>query len=296
MKKKWLIVFGFVISLFSVHAGDKAIAEEVMSRILIVKTLTEDAKVLKSLKKNPSLLASYKKNIKESNSYLKEVVEKFWDINATKLYKTGDEIEQLQQLEKDKKKKDRQKYVVLYLRFFSERFQTREESAEKTDLFYTGDASYLHLDFWEGESILYTSSPRVIPTKSDFVFMVRNLYHQVIGMEFNKDLTELCKENGPQVRDKILLLTEKQAEELKEKDLTKAYKYQYKIVDLKTIDQAIVSSDSKYVCVISADQSDTVVLKYLYLTGSGKIAGYFTDVNRPPLTKKDFKEMCKYCD
>lgn len=276
-------------------AGDKGIVEELKKRTLIIQLLTEDAKVVRKHEKDLAFLAKYRKNIKESNEYLKYAVEKYWKYSNKKLYKTKAQIEQLKEVEGEKKKRDRKNYVVLSINFFSERYKTREESAPSTNERYTGDATYLFLRFWEGQEILYTSFPHVIPTKGDFVYALRTIYHQVVGMEYGKDLTDLCKENGPQVRDKVLLLTETQVSEIRTKDIIKAYKYPYKVVSEKEIEKAVVTADPKFAVIISADQSDTVVMKNLILTGSGKMAGYFVDVKRPPFSKKDLKELMKFC-
>ena len=294
--RQLVALFVMLITSSSLFAGQKSIALELKNRTLIVQKLVEKPEVVKYLKKKkPELLTVYSKNIQESNTLLRKSVGKYWKFNTTVIYKTKEEIAAMKVLESKKKKKERKNYAVMSLEFFSEKYKTREESAVITDVRYNnGDASYLFVRFWEGEEIVYMSSPRLIPHEADFVFMVRYLNHNVTGMEFNKDQTDLCKENGPQVRDKVLLVTQNQISKLKEKDLIKLYRYPYKVVDQSVIDKAIVSADPKYVCIISTDQSDTVVIKWLVLTGSGKLAGYHTDVKRPQLSKKDFKELGKF--
>lgn len=113
-------------------------------------------------------------------------------------------------------------------------------------------------------------------------------------MQFGKDITALCEENGPQVRGKTLLVTAFQVAELKEKDLLKIYPYPYKIVEQSEIDQAILSSNQKYAVIVETDQSDTMVMKTIILTGTGQFAGYVTSILRKPFSKKEFKQLVKY--
>ena len=121
------------------------------------------------------------------------------------------------------------------------------------------------------------------------------LSNQVKGMEFGKNITDLCKENGPQVRNKTMLVTAFQISKLKVKDLKKVYPYPYKVVAQSEIDKAILTSDPKYAVIVETDQSDTVVLKTMILTATGQFAGYITSIKRTPLTKKDLKDLVKYC-
>jgi hypothetical protein len=286
-----LIVFAVNVAC----AGDTQIVKILKSRTLIVKKMSEDPNVVRKLKKDFPKLAVYRKNIKESNALLKKTVASHWKHHSVPIFKTANEIETMKEEEKEKKKKLRKAYTVLSMDFFSENHATREASAVKTDKMYTGDALYLYLRFWEGDEIVYTSIPHVIPTASDMVYAVRYLSNQVKGMEFGKNITDLCEENGPQVRTKTLLVTAFQVSELKEKDLLKVYPYQYKVVKQSVIDKAILTSDPKYAVIVETDQSDTVVLKTMILTATGQFAGYITSIKRTPLTKKDLKNLVKYC-
>jgi len=279
----------------AVVAGEDKIVEELKARTLIVKKLKEDPKVVKKLKKDLGKLAAYRKNIKESNELLKKTVGRYWKHHSTPIYKTTAEIQLMKEVEKKKKKKLRKSYAVLSMDFFSEKHETREVSAVQTNQRYTGDALYLYVRFWDGVEVVYTSIPHVIPTESDLVYAVRYLSNQIEGMKFNKNITDLCEENGPQVRTKTLLVTSFQISELKEKDLLKIYPYPYKVVSQDTIDKAILTSDPKYACIVETDQSDTVVLKTMILTATGQFAGYITSIKRTPLTKKDLKNLVKYC-
>lgn len=293
------LVLSSIMMLFVVHsavAGDKQIANELKYRNLIVKKLTEDPKIVKRLqKKDPSGLTEYRKNIKESNALLKNAVSKYWKHHSSPLYKTAGEIEQMKQVEGDKKKKLRKSYAILSMDFYSEDHATREDAAVLTDVKYTGDATYLWLRFWEGEEIIYTSIPHVIPKAVDLVYSVRYLSNQIEGMQYGKNITDLCVENGPQVRTKTLLVTAFQISKLKEKDLLKIYPYPYKVVTQSVIDEAILNSDPKYAVIVESDQSDTVVLKTMILTATGQFAGYITSILRTPLTKKDLKQLVKFC-
>jgi hypothetical protein len=293
MRKLLMIAALFIV--FQVNAGDDKIVQELKSRTLIVKVLTEKPKVVKKLKKDASKLTAYRKNIKASNALLKDAVAKYWKHHETALYKTSAEIETMKQVEKKKKKKLRRAFVVISMDFFSEKYSTREASAELTDKQYTGDASYLYLRFWENIDIVYTSIPHIIPTEADLVYTLRYLSNQVEGMKYGKDITALCEENGPQIRAKILLVTAFQVSKLKEKNLLKIYPYPYKIVSQATITTAILTSDPKYACIVETDQSDTVVLKTMILTGTGQFAGYITSIKRSPLAKKELKDLVKYC-
>jgi len=292
------LILTSILMLFVVQAtfaGDKQIARELKARTLIVKQISENPKVVKKLEKDPSKLATYRKNIKESNALLKKNVQKHWKHHTSPLYKTAAEIEVMKAQEKEKKKKLRIAYTILSMDFFSEKHATREASAVKTNEHYTGDALYLYLRFWDGVEIIYTSIPHVIPKDVDLVYAVRYLSNQVKGMEFDKNITDLCAENGPQVRTKTLLLTAFQISNLKKKDLLKVYPYPYKVVDQSVIDKAVLTSDPKYTVIISSDQSDTVVLKTMILTATGQFAGYITSIKRTALSKKDLKQLVKFC-
>lgn len=290
MKAFWIFVTLFFPLI--TQAGDEA--EPVRTRNMIVELLAEDPAILKYLEKNPNQVAVYRKNIQSSNDLLKKVVTKYWKLHKNPLYKTKSQILAMQKAEGEKKKKERVDYVVMSMDFFSERVKTREESAVETDKQYTGDANYLFLRLWEGQTVVYTSIPHIIPTEADLVYAVRYLFNQVSGMEFGKDITELCKENAPQMRNKTLLLTEWQASVLTDKDWEKTYPYPHKIVSQKEIDQAIINADPKFAVIILSDQSDTVVLKTMILTDTGQFAGYITDIKRNPITKKELKELVKY--
>lgn len=290
-----LIIVVMLIGAQFTFAGDKQIAQELKARTLIVKQISENPIVVKKLKNGPTELAAYRKNIKESNALLKRNVQKYWKHHTAPIYKTAAEIEVMKEQEKQKKKKLRTAYTVMSMDFFSEKHATREASAIQTDERYTGDALYLYLRFWDGVDIIYTSIPHVIPKDVDLVYAVRYLNNQVKGMEFNKNITDLCAENGAQVRTKTLLVTAFQISELKEKDLLKVYPYPYKVVDQSVIDKAVLTSDSKYAVIVSSDQSDTVVLKTMILTATGQFAGYITSIKRTALTKKELKQLVKFC-
>ena len=293
--KYLLILFLGVLGL-NLHAGDDDQARELKARGFIVQLLTEDARIVANLQEDedPSKLVAYRKNIKESNGLLKKAVTRFWKHHKTVLYKTKSEIAAMKAAEKEKKKKERKHYAVMSMDFFSEKAKTREESAVLTDKQYTGDGNYLFIRFWEGIQFVYTSIPHIIPNEADLVYAVRYLSNQVAGMEFGKDITALCEENAPQMRSKTLLLTAWQASQLEPKDWEKYYPYPHKIVSQAEIDKAIVNADPNFATIVLSDQSDTVVLKTLILTGSGQFAGYITDIRRNPITKKELKELVKY--
>jgi hypothetical protein len=295
MRKVLILSLMTVFAFNTVVAADAQIVKELKARTLIVKKLTEDPRIVKKLKKDFSKLSAYRNNIKESNALLKKTVTKYWKHHSAALYKTANEIEFMKQVEKKKKKKLRQAYAVLSMDFYSEKHPTREASAVQTNQKYTGDASYLYLRFWEGDEIVYASIPHVIPKEVDLMYALRYLSNQVKGMEFNKNITDLCKENGPQVRSKTLLVTAFQMSEIKKKDMLKVYPYPYKVVSQDVIDKAILTSNPKFTVIIETDQSDTVVLKTMILAATGQFAGYITSVKRTPLTKKDMKSLVKYC-
>lgn len=144
--------------------------------------MEEDPSVVKKMtKRDPAKLSAYKNNIKQSNALLKQLMRKYWKHHQAPLYKTQAEINQMRAMEKSKKKKSRKSYVIMSLDFFSEKHKTREESEVETNAKYTGDATYLFLRFWEGDEIVYTSLPHVIPTQVDLVYGVRYLSNQVAG-------------------------------------------------------------------------------------------------------------------
>lgn len=294
--KKILGLLMFSFFALSLSAGDEGMAKQLLSRKMIVKMLAEDPEVIERLeKKDPAAISSYKANIKASNDLLKANFNKHWKHHSSALFLTAAEIEDLKATEKEKKKKMRTSYAVLSLDFFSEfKKRTREESARLTDEKYTGDGTYLFLRFWEGTEIIYTSLPHIIPNEADMVYGMKYLTNQVEGMLYGRDITDLCKENGPQIRNKTLLVTSWQLSQIKQKDLLKSYPYPYKVVSKNEIEKAIISGDKRYAAIISTDQSDTVVMKTLILTGTGQFAGYVTAILRNPLNKKELKELAKF--
>ena len=293
---RYFLILLLSIVVFNVKAGDDDQARELKARGFIVQMLSEEPKILALLQKDkdPNKLTTYRKNIRESNDLIKKAVTRFWKHHKTVLYKTKAEIEAMKAAEEEKKKKLRKHYAVMSMDFFSGRVKTREESAVLTDQQYTGDGNYLFIRFWEGIQFVYTSIPHVIPTEADLVYAVRYLSNQIEGMEYGKDITKLCEENAPQMRSKTLLLTAWQASQLEAKDWEKYYPYPHKIVSQTEIDKAIVNADPNFAVIVYSDQSDTVVLKTMVLTGTGQFAGYITDIKRNPITKKELKELVKY--
>lgn len=286
-----LVVF---CSLFTPSfAGDEEVAQQLKSSVFIAVLEEEEPEVLKKFEKKPALLAEYKNNIKKTNDDFKMVLTKYWKLHTNILYKTMGEVNALK--EAPKNKKDKTTYAYIRMDYFSYYKRTREESQAITSKEYTSDINYLRVYLLDGTEVTYTSLPNVLPTVPDLIYGVRHVYNTIVGMEFGKDLTALTEENCPQVRDKTLLVTQEQMGELEDKDFVKAYPFPYKIVTQAEIDKAVLTSDPKYAYIVSADQSDKVVMKMIVLTDSGKWVGYLVNMGRTTLTKTELKNLIKSC-
>ena len=294
MKTKLVALLTLIFLFTNTFAGDEKLVKDLRARTFIGVLLEEDPAIIKKFAKKPLELAEYKKNIKLTNDNFKIVLTKYWKLNATVQFKTLTEIDVLKaEIAKDKKNKGL--YAFMRMDYYSYKGNSREESQLITSQEYTSDINYLRVYFLDGTELSYSSLPNVLPTMSDLIYGVRHLSNTLIGMEYGRDLTALTEENCPQIRDKTLLVTQEQMGDLPAKDFVKAYPFPYKIATQAEIDKAVLANDLKFAYLVSADQSDSVVMKMIVLTSTGQWAGYIVNNGRSTLNKTELKELIKAC-
>lgn len=294
MKGKLFSLVALVLLFTNSFAGDEKLVKTLKASTFIGVLLEEDPAILKKFEKKPAQLSEYKNNIKSTNDNFKAALTKYWKLHSVVEFKTPTEIETLKEsIAKDKKNKGL--YAFIRMDYYSYKGRSREESQAITSKEYTSDINYLRVFMLDGTELIYSSLPNVLPTVPDLIYGIRHVSNALIGMEFGRDITALTEENCPQIRDKTLLVTQEQMGDLEAKDFVKAYPFPYKIATQAEIDKAVIANDAKSAYLVSADQSDSVVMKMLVLTSTGQWAGYIVNEGRSALSKGELKDLIKAC-
>jgi hypothetical protein len=261
--------------------------EAVQSRKLIVMIEEPRERMLKKIAKKAKRgsVEDYKADLATYNANIKEVAEKFWPYkNGAIQYKTYAEIEALQ-------KSGSEEYAVLICVSSEPRAtgagynyyeglywvkDVKEDFEDRDDNMFSVMAINVIEDF-KKRPVFYTTLYDVFPTKSSLVYGI-----MTIGNYFNtriktkkegakmRDERERAEQEmairAPKLAEKTLLIREEWLDkELTEANFKNYYPYKYKICDRATMDQAVMSQDSKYAYavelpnIISGSRGNTIV-------------------------------------
>lgn len=259
---KSLIKLSFVIAFLAITPSlfadtEKEIAE-IKSRKLIIAIEPEWETVLKALKNDPIRLAEYKKSVADFNIFFKKSVEKYWTFHNKVESKTYAEISEIR-----RDKSLAETYIYLECKKF--KFDATGANEIPLPYFYEGPvddgfngnrASFLRIVFLDkygtgtGSKITVGLTGQSYPSEADIILGVKRLVEQInmvaSGLNAKKYKLEVAN-RGISLKGKTLLLDER----FVDKNIkTEGYPFEVKIVNKAEIDNAIISEDPNYACMI----------------------------------------------
>lgn len=288
MKSIRISLLGFFSCLFALsYAGsDQDKVAELKKRAFIVCVLEEDQEAIQGFKNDTAKIGKYKRAVQNHNKYFKECVQKYWTFHKVVEYKTYKEVEAIKQDPSLAKK-----YAYIDAHIYA--IYTSDGMSPKTLSTQIGYIQVYLMDV--SKSLTYVTLPAIYPGELEFIYGVRQACNFIKGMEQGLGKPQLIKQNGPRLKDKILLLNSKEADpKVKVKGFGEDLPFKIKLVSQAEIDAAVKSSDPKYAYIILSNEGDGVYVKVAVACDDSSLLGF--SIGGGLVTKGNLKDFAKSVD